>query len=180
MQPDPSPQPADETVATPRRRARAPWIIALGGILVALGTVVTGATHWDLFILSGGLQTAFPATNYLTIARFESILTSIGNLLGGAGFLAIILGVAWAAWSPRVPDRSAFARGAFIVAVVGGLLVVAGLVILSVIGLYAYTPAPLPFGTATLVALDLAGRLVEAIGFFVAFLGIALSFGARP
>ncbi len=43
----------DETERAARRRGRASGTIVVGGLAVALGTVITTATHWDLVMLNG-------------------------------------------------------------------------------------------------------------------------------
>ncbi len=163
----------DETGPTARGRGRAYWIIVAGGLAVALGTVITAATHWDLIMLNGFDSISMPRAILYLIIGVEGPLTLIGDLLWAAGFLAVVLGVAWAARTPHTHGRTGSPRRRFAVPAVGGSLVAAGLVILGVLGYYAYSPTGVPGADNVQYALDLAARIVEAIGFFVAFAGVA-------
>ncbi len=179
MPSEPAGSSATETKSSGRSLRWAPWVIAIGGLSVALGTVITGATHWDLVELNGGIIGPIPqAIVYTYIVTLEATLTTIGYLLWGAGFLAVMVGVALATRVSPMHDPAGLSRRTLAVAVVGGALVAAGFVALAVVVLWGASYTPFPFGPIAFYALDLAGRIVEAVGFFLAFLALAL--GLRP
>ena len=143
------------------------WAIVLGGLVLAVGTTVTGQTHFDVLMLTSG-PGPFPES--FGFVQLEGYLTALGSLLTAAGFVSIFAGIAFALRRPSMEPRRGSSR-AVAVSVIGGSLVAAGLVAASVVAFYSYPPFPLGFqGYYTL---DLAGRVAEALGFLVGFVGIA-------
>ncbi len=167
MQQPPSADLSSGTNAGGRRRGRPYWTILLGGIALAVGTVVTGPTHFDIVVLTGGLI-SIPES--LGLFQFESNLTGLGNLLAAVGFLAVFVGIALALRQTSTGPRRLSPR-AFVASVVGGLLVAAGLAAASLAAFSTYPPSLLGF--PNYYAVDLAGRILEALGFLVAFVGVA-------
>lgn len=148
-------------------RGGASWIVVLGGLVLAVGTVVTGQTHYDIVALVNG-PPAIPAS--LGLFQLESGLTGLGNLLAAVGFLAVFVGFALALRGPSKAPRRLSPRG-FVSSILGGSLVAAGLVVVAVPGFFAYAPSPLGF--QGYLAMDLAARVVEALGFFLGFAALA-------
>ncbi|HYM39193.1 MAG TPA: hypothetical protein VEY12_03470 [Thermoplasmata archaeon] len=148
-------------------------MVVVGGLAVALGTVVTGNTLWDIGVVFGGLYTgSMPPAVFQRLLEEVGTLTAIGAVLSAAGFLLVFVGVAIAFRDPcRAPRR--ITRRTFAILVLGGSLVAAGFVAFGVFSLYSNSSQPLLVGYQVLYSLDLAGRIVEAVGFFVAFAGLA-------
>jgi hypothetical protein len=147
------------------------WVVVLGGLILALGTFTSQETVFDIQILSG-VPPNFPLGAYQKWA----VLSGVGILLSAAGFLLVFVGAAVAFRGPR-SVLEGMTRRTFVILVSGGLLVAAGLASLSVLAFYAYQP--FPPGLTVYLGIDLGGRIVEAVGFFVAFFGIAAAFRAR-
>jgi len=145
---------------------------------VALGTIVTGGTLFDIYQLSGAWSSVGPIPHGLfqTFAKDSTLLTGIGTLLTAAGFLLVFVGVALASRGPQTAWHGV-TRRVFMALLLGGLLVAAGLVALGLLALYSYAPSPFDF--QTYYSIDLGARIVEAVGFFVAFVGVAVAFRAR-
>ncbi len=150
-----------------RPRGRPSWTIVLGGLALAVGTIVTGPTHFDVLMLTGG-PISIPGA--LGVFQLESALTGLGDLLTAVGFLAVFVGIAIALRRPSTGPRRVAPR-AFAVSVLGGLLVVAGLVVASFVAFSTYSLPP--FSIQGYYAIDLAGRVLEAAGFLVGFAGVA-------
>ncbi len=167
MQDPPSADASSETNAAGRPRGRPDWIIGLGGLVLAVGTIVSGDTHFDVIMLTGG-PVSIPES--LGLFQLESALTGLGNLLAAVGFLAVFIGIAIALRRPSSGPRRMSPR-AFAALIGGGLLVAAGLVAASLVAFSTYPPSLLNFPSYN--AVDLAGRVLEAAGFLVGFAGVA-------
>lgn len=150
------------------------WTIVLGGLVLALGTVVTGSTHFDILILTNGPMT-IPAS--IGVFQLESALTGLGSLLTAVGFFAAFFGIAFALRTfSREPHR-AYALG-FRALIVGGSFLAAGFVAASVLAFYNYTPLPLDYRSYYVI--DLAAHITEALGFLIGFVGVAEALRAQP
>ncbi len=165
MQPNVSPSPTPVPTPETRSRGWGYWVVILGGLAVALGTVVTQQTSFDILNLSGA-----PPSLPLGTYQEWAILSGTGTLLSAVGFLLVFVGASVAFRGSRsVPVGPT--RRTFVTLLLGGSLVAVGLVALSVLGFYSYTP--FPPGLTVYYSIDLGGRIVEAVGFFVAFVGVA-------
>jgi hypothetical protein len=177
MQPNQSPLPTLPTEPVIRRRRWGYWTVLLGGLLVAVGVFLTYQTLIDTWFLTqtnpcvwtgphmpvGSCSFVYPPySEYAT-------LSGVGGLLSGAGFLLAFVGIAVTLRKPLAASPGVRGR-TFQILLVGGLLVAVGLAILAS---ETWWPSSLLSDYHTAYSLDVSARVVEAVGFFVAFLGVA-------
>ena len=166
MQPNVSPSPTPVPTPETRSRGWGYWVVILGGLAVALGTVVTQQTSFDILNLSGA-PPSLPLGTYQEWAILSGTGTllvcgrlSVGLRRGLRGVPGFTVGSGWTD-PPDVRDppsrrfaRSCWARGIERARVL----------------LLARRSLP---GLTVYYSIDLGGRIVEAVGFFVAFVGVA-------
>ncbi len=163
MQPD---SPAPVALAPPSAPRRSPWpfwATLLGGVLLAVGLLLP--------LVRLALYTAGLLPAYSNFAEFEAWSVSV-DVLEGCGFLSGFLGIAVALRTLRPAPRAGTMRE-FLAVLVGGILVAAGIIVATVAQWYVFLAGP---GSTLMLIFDvgeIGGRILEAAGFILVFVGIA-------
>lgn len=148
-----------------------PWPVRatlVGGFLLAAGLLIPLGP----FVLSvTGLLSAFQVEAAVVVWDL------IANVLEGLGFLCGFLGIAA---TLRMPARGSAGtrRRDYLAVLLGGILLAAGILVAGAFVGYVFLVGP----AAPFLLLDvgeIAGRLLQSIGFILVFAGIAWTLRAR-
>ncbi len=162
--------PAAVYVRSPRCRGEPFWIILAGGLIVALGV---------LFESAGTFAEALGSIGVTPLGFFQWIaFESLGYAAEATGFLLAFVGIALGLYTSPPAAPRAIGRNPVLAILLGGLMVAAARVPLEILTASSFANGP-QYYLQPPVWVYGAATIVEAAGFLVASLGIAMAFRAK-